>query len=250
MSKRRKARREVEVDQVRRSPATEPLVYFALLAFLSGTAALIYQVLWVKQLGIVVGVGIYAVTIGVSAFFAGLALGSAVFGRWADHLQRPVFAYALLELAIAVFGVLATISLAHAAPLFVSLQQIIGPLAWLLPFALVGIPAFLIGGTLPLLFRSWAPQAHLARGGGLLYAVNTAGGIAGALLTSFLLISKFGLQSSAIVAACLNVIVAAGALALVRGADSSLVEQTASETPKLGTEQRTALILYCIAGGI
>jgi spermidine synthase len=250
MSKRRKVRREVEVSQVRRSPATEPLVYFALLAFLSGTAALIYQVLWVRQLGIVVGVGIYAVTIGVSAFFAGLALGSAVFGRWADRLQRPVFAYALLELAIAVSGVLITISLAHAAPLFVRLQQIVGPLAWLLPFALVGIPAILIGGTLPLLFRSWAPQTHLATGGGLLYAVNTAGGIAGALVTSFLLIAQFGVEGSAIVAACLNACVAAGALALLRKADSRLVETTTLETPKLGAEQRIALILYCIAGGI
>src|SRR5277367_734309 len=250
MSKRRKARREVEVNQVRRSPATEPLVYFALLAFLSGTAALIYQVLWVKQLGIVVGVGIYAVTIGVSAFFAGLALGSAVFGRWADRLQRPVFVYALLELAIAVSAVLATISLAHAAPLFVRLQQVIGPFAWLLPFALVGIPAFLIGGTLPLLFRSWAPQAHLARGGGLLYAVNTAGGIVGALSTSFFLIAQFGVEGSAVFAACLNACVAAGALALLRKADSRRADQNVIETPKLGTEQRTALILYCIAGGI
>jgi spermidine synthase len=134
-------------------------------------------------------------------------------------LQRPLFAYALLELAIAVSGIAATISLAHAAPLFIHLQQIAGPLAWLLPFLLVGIPAFLIGGTPPLLFRSWAPTAHLARGGGYLYAVNTAGGIAGALITSFFLIAQFGLRGSSIVAAFLNVCVALAAFTLARKAN-------------------------------
>ena len=55
----------------------------ALLLFASGTAALVYQVVWIKQLSLVVGVDVYAVTTGVSAFFAGLALGGALFGRWA-----------------------------------------------------------------------------------------------------------------------------------------------------------------------
>src|SRR5271170_7520142 len=117
MSKRRKVKREV--TQAHRAPATEPLRYFASLAFLSGTAALTYQVLWVHQLGIVVGVDVYAVTTGVSAFFAGLALGSAIFGRWADRLPRPLFAYALLELAIAISAVAATVALAHAGPHFI-----------------------------------------------------------------------------------------------------------------------------------
>ena len=51
----------------------------AILLFVSGAAALVYQTLWVKQLGLVVGVDVYAVTTTVSAFFAGLALGSAFF---------------------------------------------------------------------------------------------------------------------------------------------------------------------------
>src|SRR4029077_15119486 len=49
------------------------------LLFLSGTAALIYQLLWIKQLSLIVGVDVYAVTTAVSAFFGGLAVGSAIF---------------------------------------------------------------------------------------------------------------------------------------------------------------------------
>jgi hypothetical protein len=91
------------------------------LLFASGIAALIYQVLWIKQLSLVVGVDVYAVTTAVSAFFAGLAPGSALFGRWGDRLARPYRLYALLELGIAVLGVAVTLALAHAALPFTAL---------------------------------------------------------------------------------------------------------------------------------
>jgi hypothetical protein len=87
----------------------------ALLLLASGAAALVYQVLWIKQLSLVVGVDVYAVTTGVSAFFAGLALGGALFGRWADRLAQPLLLYALLELGVAVLGIAATLALARAA---------------------------------------------------------------------------------------------------------------------------------------
>ena len=45
------------------------------LLFLSGVAALVYQTLWVKQLALIVGVDVYAVTTAVRAFFPGLAIG-------------------------------------------------------------------------------------------------------------------------------------------------------------------------------
>jgi spermidine synthase len=76
----------------------------------SGAAALIFQLLWIKQLSIVVGVDVYAVTIAVSAFFAGLAAGSAVFGRRADPLARPLRLYAALEGGIGALGVAATVT--------------------------------------------------------------------------------------------------------------------------------------------
>ena len=250
MSRRRKVTSKGTQVRPAAVQAREPLRYFALLAFLSGTAALTYQVFWVRQLGLVVGVDVYAVTTCVSAFFGGLAIGSAVFGRWADRLQRPLWAYALLELGIGVTGVVATIAMAHAAPLFVRLQQSVGPLAWLLPFVLVGFPAFLIGGTLPLLFRAWSPQAHIAEGGGMLYAINTAGGIAGALITPFLLIGQFGVRDSSLIAASVNCCVAAGALALTTKKAPAVEPALAAEEPNLGRQQRTALILYGVSGGV
>ena len=229
--------------------ASPALLIPALLLFVSGAAALVYQVLWIKQLSLVVGVEVYAITTGISAFFAGLALGGWLFGRWADRLQQPVLLYAGLEVVVAVLGVGATFAMSLAASPFAWLEQHIGLAAWVLPFALVGIPALLMGGTLPVLVRSLAtdPQ-HLGKAGGQLYAANTAGAIAGTLLAAFVLIATLGVRGSALAAAMLNLLAAAGALWFQRHRSLSAVtpaKHTSSKAP-----DRLALWLYSIAGGV
>ncbi|MHC2148873.1 spermidine synthase [Pseudomonas sp. 210_17 TE3656] len=222
----------------------------ALLLCVSGAAALVYQVLWVKQLSLVVGVEVYAITAGISAFFAGLALGGLVFGRWADRLRRPVRLYAGLELAVAVLGVLSTLALANSAGLFARLESHVGLLAWLVPFILVGVPAFLMGGTLPVLVRALTPtQGQLAEAGGRLYAANTAGAIGGTLLAAFVLLPQFGVTGSALVAASLNLLAAAGAW-LARRRDEQLPCETQISMAPRSPAARLAIALYCVAGGV
>lgn len=228
--------------------ASPALLIPALLLFVSGAAALVYQVLWIKQLSLVVGVEVYAITTGISAFFAGLALGGLLFGRWADRLQQPVLLYAGLEVLVAVLGVGATFAMSLAASPFAWLEAHIGLLAWVLPFALVGIPALLMGGTLPVLVRSLAsnPQ-QLGKAGGQLYAANTAGAIAGTLLAAFVLIATLGVRGSALAAAMLNLLAAAGALWFQRRQPK--VVEAAQHHPEK-TPDRLALWLYAIAGGV
>ena len=224
---------------------TSTLLIPALLLFISGSAALVYQVLWIKQLSLVVGVEVYAITTGISAFFAGLALGSWLFGRWADRLARPLVLYAALEILVAVLGVSATLALGMAASPFAWLEQPIGLLAWVLPFALVGLPALLMGGTLPVLVRALNVDAKdLGQAGGRLYAANTAGAIVGTLLTAFVLIATFGVRGSALVAALLNLLAAVGALLYVRHRATSV------NAPSKTQPARLALVLYAIAGGV
>ncbi len=250
MSKRKKAGREVQAKNGA-SAAPEPVCFFALLAFFSGSAALTYQVLWVRQLGIVVGVDVYAVTTCIGAFFAGLALGSFLFGRRADRDARPLLSYGLLELGIGLSGALATIALSRIAPLFVTLQQTVGPLAWIVGFLMVGFPAFLIGGTLPFLFRAGSPAQRIASGGGMLYAVNTAGGILGALLTPFVLIPLLGIRGAAFVAALTNIGVAFAAFVWQRKHAPTETPAIADDKfPSLDLQARAAIFLYGIAGGI
>ncbi|WP_085745680.1 fused MFS/spermidine synthase [Pseudomonas sp. R45(2017)] len=227
-------------------PSRIALIVPALLLCISGAAALIYQVLWIKQLSLVVGVEVYAITTGISAFFAGLAFGGWLFGRWADRLHQPVVLYAILEVLVAALGVGATFALSLSAPVFAWLQQYVGVLAWILPFALVGVPALLMGGTLPVLVRSLASAPGKA--GGQLYAANTLGAIAGTLLAAFVLVATFGVRGSALFAAMFNLLAAAGALWWQHQqpvTKAAAVKHLSEQSP-----DRTALWLYAVAGGV
>jgi spermidine synthase len=237
-----------------RAVLNTPLSYiFPLLLFGSGAAGLIYQVLWVKQLSLVVGIEVYAVTTGISAFFAGLALGSFLFGRWVDRSPRPLFLYALLEVGVAVLGVATTIAFAHAANPFAAMEQQVGPFAWLPLFLLIGLPALLMGGTLPAVVRAVGPgQSEVGWAGGALYAANTAGAIAGALLTVFLLIRTFGVQGSAIFAAAINLTLGAAAFSIQRSASAKPLISTSIDpvTTPIPAQARFAIGMYAAAGGI
>jgi spermidine synthase len=234
----------------------------AVLLFISGAAALVFQVLWIKQLSLVVGVEVHAITAAISAFFAGLGFGGWALGRIADRMARPVRFYAFLEVAVAILAVAATLMLARIAPAFAVLEAKSAWLPWPLVFALIGIPAFLMGGTLPALMRAIAPrEGEIGIAGGRLYAANTAGAILGALLPPFLLTPAFGVQGAALAAAALNIVAAAGAFGLDRALPSpktlpgSKTEQramaAATQIPAtLSRDARLTLALYSVAGGI
>ncbi|WP_243055233.1 fused MFS/spermidine synthase [Pseudomonas sp. BP01] len=229
---------------------TPALAIPASLLFLSGGAALVYQVLWIKQLSLVVGVEVHAVTTGISAFFAGLALGGLVLGRLADRLQRPIRLYALLELLVALLGIATTLALASSAGLFARLEDMAGVLAWCLPFVLVGLPAMLMGATLPVLLRALNPgDGQLAHASGRLYAANTAGGICGTLLAAFVLLPGLGVMGSALAAAGLNLMAALGAWG-VRSTALSVRTRPAQGAIPRNPQARWAVALYCLAGGV
>ena len=223
----------------------------ALLLVMSGAAALVYQILWIKQLTLIVGVDVYAVTTGVSAFFAGLALGGVVLGRWADRVARPLRLYAALEIAVAVAGIAVTLLLAHTAAIFATLERSSGMLAWALIFVLVAVGPFLMGGTLPAMVRSLRLTAeHVGGGGGSMYAANTAGAIIGALLVSFLLIPAFGIRGSAVVAACTGALAAAGALWLDRYAQVQTPVDRDRRSAPLAKSAQAGILFYTLAGGL
>jgi spermidine synthase len=238
-------------DVIARQAVGDVTLLAALLLAVSGTAGLVYQLLWVKQLSLVVGADVHAVTTAVSAFFAGLALGSYGFGKRADQLTRPLRVYALVELGIAILGVTTTLLLSRSAPWFVWLETHAGPAAWALPFLLVGLPAILMGGTVPLLMRAVAPAAgRVANTGGRLYAANTMGAILGALLTPFLLIPMFGVRGSAVAAAALNTAVALAALLIARSREVGVSARKVPAPPPAWNRNRLALGLYIVVGGL
>jgi spermidine synthase len=221
----------------------------AFLLFLSGGASLIFQVLWIKELALIVGVDVYAVTTAISAFFAGLAVGGSLFGRLADRSTRPLRFFAILEAGTGLLSLAVTIALAHAGPSFVLIEAMARPLAWALLFLAISVPAMLMGGTIPALVRTIEPgEGTRGRAAGRLYASNTAGAIAGALAATFLLVSVFGIRNSAVAAAALNLATAAFAMVMQRRTKARVLESKTNVSP--ASNRSLALGLYAVAGAV
>ncbi|GMV22692.1 MAG: hypothetical protein AMXMBFR57_26410 [Acidimicrobiia bacterium] len=213
-----------------------PLQFYSLLLFaffLSGAVALVYQVLWTRQLGLVFGVTIQAASTVLACFMGGLALGSYLAGRLTDRIQRPLRAFGIVEAGIAVTALLTPASLRLADGVVVALTPQLADQAVLLTLTRIGltalvllIPATLMGMTYPLVLRATSRGADgIRRTASLLYAVNTTGAIAGVLAGSLWLVPQLGLSRSFIVAATANAIVAVAALI------ASLSERTATDAP-------------------
>lgn len=194
-----------------------PLGGLLVLFYLSGAAALIYQVLWLKELSRLFGVSAYATSTTLAVFFLGLAAGGWVWGRRAAGLKRPLRAYAVLEVAIAAsallyFGLFALYRWVQE-PLFGVLGYRPGlalAVKFLLAVGVLFLPAFFMGGTLPVMAQYLVRRrSQLGARATLLYAVNTVGAASGALAAGFFLPPWLGFRNAYLVAIGINLVVAA-----------------------------------------
>jgi predicted membrane-bound spermidine synthase len=183
--------------------------------FVSGFAALIYQVAWQRALFTVVGINVETVTLVVAAFMLGLGVGSIAGGALSRDPRRAAVAwFGAVELGIGLFG-LASLPLIEAVGrAAVSMPD---AASGALVFALVLVPTSLMGATLPLLV-SHAVRAdrNVGRAVGALYGVNTLGSALASVATALLLLGKLGISGSVHVAAAANLLVGVAALALWR----------------------------------
>ncbi len=185
--------------------------------FISGASALIYQLIWVRLLGLVFGVSSFAVATVVAVFLLGLGLGSYFFGRWSERARDPLRIYMYVELGIAATSLVAYLVI-ETLPVYRYLYEYaynnLGfyglSIARLLLSTLVLLPpVFLIGGTMPLLAKYFLRDpAILGSSFSRIYYLNTLGACAGALLTGFVLVRYFGVVGTLIIAVGGNLLVA------------------------------------------
>ncbi len=196
------------------------LIY--LMFFLSGAAALIYQVVWVRSLTLIFGGSHLAVTAVLSIFMAGLAIGGYAIGKYVDHVSKPLRLYGLLELGIALFAVV-FIGLMRLYPsIYVPLAQGKDNAHFYLLlirvlFAAVAliIPTTLMGGTLPVLSRFVSNQPKDLRSYlSFLYGVNTFGAVLGAIAGGFFFLRFYTVSTTLQVAILTNVLIGLAALLL------------------------------------
>ena len=175
-------------------------VYVAIA--LSGASALGAEVVWTRLMGLTLGATVYAFSIILAVFLAGLAIGTAAASRLTRTLD-PWLALGWCQL-LAALGIAWTAYVISGwlpywpinpqlspGPLFTFQLDLVRSVLAILP------PTLLWGASFPFAFAAAArskgdPGATV----GGIYAANTAGAIAGALAASLVLIPAIGTQNT------------------------------------------------------
>lgn len=204
--------------------------------FLSGLSGLLYEVVWIRAAGTVIGNTTYAMGTVVGVYMAGLGLGAWRGGRAADRRTgaKLLRLYGILELGIAASALAAPFLIKASEPVYRALWEtpLYPAFRVLLVAAVLIVPTTLMGATLPVLARFLSDTAQAApHEAGRAYAINTLGGVAGTLAAGFWLIPSFGLTATTVAAAVLNVGIGLGALRLGRGKAGDLLPAPAPEPP-------------------
>jgi spermidine synthase len=226
------------------------LVFF----FISGVCGLLYEVVWIRVAGTVIGNTTFAIGTVVGVFMGGLALGAWAGGRAADRRSGAALLrlYGLLEGGIALSAAAVPFLLGASEPLFHLLWNYVGEITALyaaLRVVLMGlvlaVPTTLMGATLPVLTRFLSDSSQAAAGeAGRAYAVNTFGGVAGTLASGLWLIPSYGLHATTFAAVGLNLAIAAASLSLARGKSGAVEASLAPEPPP----RRLALLVSALSG--
>ncbi|HEY7025969.1 MAG TPA: fused MFS/spermidine synthase, partial [Gemmatimonadales bacterium] len=184
--------------------------------FVSGASALIFETLWFHQASLAFGSSVWASSLVLSGFMAGLALGSATAAWKGSRLGPPLRAYAVLEAVIAISGVALVYLLPAMGTVTKPLLQPVMELPWVLnparllfAFVVLLVPSTAMGLTLPLLTETLMnTDPNFGRTLGRLYGWNTLGAVLGAVVAETLLIGTLGIHGSGLLAGSLNLLAA------------------------------------------
>jgi spermidine synthase len=204
-----------------------------LIFVLSGAAGLMYESIWSRYLGLLVGHSAYAQVIVLVIFLGGMSIGATVAARRSERVQEPLLWYAGVELAVGLIGLVfhdlfgAVSALAYDV-IFPALAggTLLVVVKWTIAALLILPQSVLLGATFPLmsagLLRRVArgrPDANAASGRviGVLYFANSIGAAVGVLVAGFWLIEALGLPGTLLTAAVINVLVAVTTYVVLRG---------------------------------
>lgn len=191
------------------------LVAFAGSCFLiSGATALVYEIVWLRQLTIVFGSTSVATSTVFAAFMGGLALGALLVRRRPRPGRPLLLIYGLLEIGLGLSALAARWLFTGIDAIFDALYQAFSPgqytavlLRFILSAAVFFVPTACMGATLPVLSAFVSEREdRIGQTVGLLYGLNTVGAVAGALAGGFFLLPRYGVAATLLGTAALNVV--------------------------------------------
>ena len=195
-----------------------PLVAVLLGYSLSGLAAMVYEVSWTRALALALGNSTYALSLILTAYIGGLALGGMLMTPLADRLKNSLLWAAGLEgvvgfSALAVLPLFAwvTARMFNWSLLFSSRFGVFQAVRFAAAFGLILFPTLAMGALFPLVVKMISSlRQGVGEPAGRVYAANTLGAILGALLTGPVLIRGLGVETSLLAATGLSLLIGLG----------------------------------------
>ncbi|UCF06364.1 MAG: fused MFS/spermidine synthase [bacterium] len=203
--------------------ATVPGTLLLVVAGIAGFSSLSYEVIYTRLLRLVFSNTVYAFTIILVAFLAGIALGSFVIARFADRIKDGAFTIGMIQLVLGIIAVWTIPIVFNSLWILNKLYTAFGGMGWggytvtrfTVSFIIILGTAGLSGATFPLVMKF--RRLEIKRIGmrvGQVYSVNTIAAVLGAFLSGFFIIPALGTYWGLLAIVFLNL--CAGLLCLVR----------------------------------
>jgi MFS family permease len=216
-------------------------------ATLSGGAGLAYEICWSRALVVPLGNSMDAAALVLAGFMLGIALGAGLGGNWAERVKSPLRLYALLEVLLGLYALVAPLLFETLAAIPAQLGGFHSAAAAVVvrftaAGLLVVLPSLALGATLPLLVRALTRvgatlRLHIS----IVYGANTAGAAVGACVTGFWGIAAVGLSLCSGAAAAAGFSAAGLALVVSYGAARPPVTKPAVAADPRPQRDRPAL---------
>lgn len=199
--------------------------YILLLLFVfSSICSLIFEVIWARMLAPIFGNTIYAATIVITTFMAGLAIGGFVGGRYVEKSKNPLALFISSQFLIGIY--------AFSTPFLISLIKFfyiylvgqneyslfyLNSIRSFLSFLIILFPATCMGIVIPVLAEEISQKSHRGKWAiSSVYSISSFGGAAGCFLTGFFLITKLGIRGSNYLSGGISVLVSIAVFLLWR----------------------------------
>ncbi|NOR44483.1 MAG: hypothetical protein GQ534_02770, partial [Candidatus Delongbacteria bacterium] len=190
-------------------------ILLTLVVFFTSVSFLVYEVTWHRLLGLYLGTTVHASTIVVSAFMAGLGLGSLYLGKRADKTKDPIRFLVYLLAAIGIINLIVYLLLQFIPEIYKynAVNGILGEnieiFVYIYALSVVFASAFFIGGIMPIVSKIYLLLGNnISNSIGNTFAADTFGSAFGGLLAGFILLRYPGMKGTVFLVSTMNILLA------------------------------------------
>ena len=188
-------------DEKKQAP--KPLNWILPLMFASGVISFVYEVLWTRLLGHVVGNSVEAFATMLAAFLTGIAIGGFLGGLVATSKRSAIWWFFISQVLIGLFSIYIYAEIDGLIPDLRSTKAHAQ-----MAYAVMVPATIFIGMTFPLAVRIMSESAELASAqAARIYTWNTCGAVMGALLAGFVIIPMLGFSGTLVLCVIANLLI-------------------------------------------